>query len=297
MSEEKKEITGEETQLEVLKEENSSLAHKKKSNNSVVVINDKQYEVLPYEEINGYFGSRLENGLVELEDDYVYRTNPETGALMYKETFQLPDDFEDASSDDKLLLVANYLNGLVPYQEKKLTKETMPKPLLRGVYYRLGIAAGAMFLATLIYSYGAVTWHVFPLAGFYSLVYLWNAALCFYYAKTRNFKMFSGIVTKVETKNGWSPSLKKTYIQISNGKKFLTFEYKLKNKKDISIGSPVTIFIPNIAKIEEGPFGPTVNIVLAVSFSLDVKSSDKYGEYQDGRMRDRYANEFFEDAD
>lgn len=263
----------------------------------VILVNNKKYEVYPISKLPAPFESKLQMGMDVLDDDYVYKVNPETGALVYKPTFELPEDFNDASPEDKLVLAANYVSGLVPYKEKKLTKKTMPNPLLKGVYYRLATAAAAMLIATLVYIYGASTWHIFLLAGIYSFVYLWNAAISFYYAKTRNFKIFSGIVTNVSQSMAWSPSLRKTYLQISNGKKFMAVEYRLKNKKDIKIGTPVTVFVPNNVKLTEGPLGPTADVVLGISFSLDIKTADKYGEYQDGRMQDTMVNDFFEDAD
>lgn len=265
-------------------------------NKQVVLINDHKYEVLPYEKVKPFFGSELASGKEVLDDDYVYKITPETGALVYKETFELPADFQDASPQDKLLLIDNYIGGLVPYKEKKLTSKTMPKPLLKGVFYRVGVAALAISISSILYLLKMTTWHIFPLAGIYSFVYLWNAALTFYYAKTRNFKMFSGVVTNVETQYGWSPSLRKTYLQVSNGKKFLAFQYDLRKKKDIKIGTPVTVFIPNTLELHEGPLGPTADIVLGISFSLDAKASDKYGEYQDGRMRDIRAEDYFNDV-
>lgn len=266
-------------------------------NKQVVLINNNKYEVLPYEKVKPFFGGELTSGKKVLDDDYVYKITPETGALVYQETFELPKEFKDASPEDQLLLISNYMGGLVPYKEKKLTAKTMPKPLLKGVFFRIGVAALAMLISTVLYWLHMTTWHIFPLAGVYSFVYLWNAALTFYYAKTRNFKMFSGIVTNVETEMGWSPSLRKTYLQVSNGKKFLAFQYDLRRKKDIKIGTPVTVFIPNTLELREGPLGPTADIVLGISFSLDAKSSDKYGEYQDGRMKDVRVEDYFNDVD
>ena len=263
----------------------------------VIILNNRKIEVYPADKVKPFVGFKLKEDKDILKDDCVYRVTPETGQLMYQETFQLPEDFDDASPDDKVLLMLNYLGGLVPYEEKKLTRKTMPAPLLKGVYYRIGVAALAMLVSTLLYLIGAATWHIFPLAGFYSAVYLWNAALAFYYGKTRNFKVFSGIVTNVERTMAWSPSLRRTYIQISNGKKFISFKYNVKKKSDIKIGTPVTIFIPNNIDLVEGPLGPTADVVLGISFSLDVKSADVYGEYQDGRMKDVNINEYFNDVD
>lgn len=263
----------------------------------IVILDDKKYELLPKDKVPVFFGLQLLTKKDEiLDDDYVYRIDTKTGDLVYKEPFELPDSLDDLDNDTFDLVISNYMGGLVPYKEKKLNKQTIPRPLYKSILYRLGIGAAALVFATIMYLVSFTTWHIFPLAGIYSLIYFINAGLVFYYAKTRNFKMFSGIVTHIETSLGWSKSLRRTYIQLSNGKKFLAFQYNLGRGSKIKEGTPATVFMPNNTPIVEGPLGPTAQYIFAVSFSIDVKSADKYGEYQDGRMHDRSAEDYFSDT-
>lgn len=261
-----------------------------------VIVGNKKYELLPLEETKNNFYDRLVMGDKEvLNDDYVYKVNPVNSKIKLYSDFKIPDKIGDATIQDMQLVFANYHNSIVPYKEKKLTKETAPVPLIQNIKYRLLLAALSLFIAWFAIYARFATWHVLILAGMYSLVHLLNAATTAYYTHTRNFKVFSGVITNIYTKMNISPSLRRSYIQISNGKKFITFPYKLSKSNNFKTGTPVTIFIPNNAEIKEGEMGPTVDYLLGISFSIDIKSANKQGEYQDNRMKDTMAEDFFND--
>lgn len=264
--------------------------------NSVTIIADgKKYELLPLEDLGVSFVSKfLDEGSEILDDEYVYRVNPENSQLMLHEGFQMPESLDNLDVNELELLILNHINSLVPYAEKKLTKETTPRPLLKASYSNFIIAGLAAFTAFFTYFTGIFQWHIFPLAAIYGGVYLYNGILEQYFIKTRNFKMFSGVITNIHTSLEWWPSLRRTHIQISNGKKFLTFPYNLPKKHKFTIGTPVTIFFPNSATIKEGDLGPTVDLILGISLSVDMKSADISGEYQDGKMQDMSTREFFD---
>lgn len=277
--------------------EGRSLVVRDEDKSEIVIVDGKKYELKPFEKLatQPTFFMKLASGEEKADESLVYRVSPDTGLLLCKQSFPLPENYEKLSGREQQLVVLNSIYSLVPITEKKLETNTMPKPLLNILKMRLLLGFGGLGFAALAYMLQFASWHVFPFFAIYSFVQFWNAANTYYYIRTRNFKMFSGIITNIFTKNGWSPSLRKVFIQISNGKKFITFPYNFKGKKTIKTGSPATIFIPNNAEITETEFGPTVDLLLAVSFSLDVKSADKAGEYQDGRMKDKNVIDFFEE--
>lgn len=267
----------------------------KDAKKKLVVVGNRKYELTSMELLPDPFPSRFSRGEKVLKDDFVYRVSE--GKLKYQEPFPLPSFSELAKmeTEERNLLFANYYSGLVPYEEKILTKETMPAPLWRGVWFPLFWAGFIMTMAVLIYIIGFATWHVLLLAGIYSSVFVVNFLFGLYYAKTRNFKIFSGVVSAVNTKLAWSKSLRRSYIQITNGRKFLSFRYHVAKENSFPPGTPVTIFFANSEPIYEGAFGPTIDNVLSVYFSVDVKGANKHGEYQDGHMKNQTASEFFED--
>lgn len=270
----------------------------KSDNTSVMIYKGEKYQLLPIDQLDTPFPVKLNKKEIQMDKDKVYKVVPGTYNLIYENKIPVPDDLLQLPAEQQSLILANHFASLTPKGEKILTTETMPKPLLSTLMFRLGMAVWFIILAIVAHTTGFATWHIYIIMGLCSFINLYNAAITYYYIKTRNFKMFSGIITNIHVQNGWSPSFRKTYVQISNGKKFLTFPFgksKLNKNGSLQIGSPVTIFIPNIAPIKETFYGPTVEFLLAVSFSLDIKSSDSKGEFKDGRMNNQSTYKFFKD--
>lgn len=272
-----------------------------KQENKVIIQNGQKYELIPTDELpTTYLDIKEFESFLDAteDDDLLYQIDPRTNSL----TLDRPSDdlisLDGLTQEEVFLLISNKMALANPKTEKKLEFETMPMPIQGEIKMRAKNFFIMALISFLAFYFEIASHKVFYFLAFYGLVQALNVYNIYTLSKTRNFKVFTGVVSKVIIENKHLKSIRKSYLQVKNGPngpKYLTIPFYVKHPEDYPEGSPVTIFLPNNIEIKESEYGPMAERYLAVTFSLDVKSSNIEGEYQDGRMLDTNALDYFED--
>lgn len=274
--------------------------------NEIVNIADTNYFVQDDNLIELKEGKELEKSLMDSEivgrnykqegldfsDDKIYARDKDNVLLFTSDKFDNFPDLSKLNNEERSLVVNNFYDSLKYVTKKKLEYNDLPFPLAGIINQRLILSFIILTLVLVGYFVDFLNWPWLVLAGILILSQLFSLVYTYYLAKTRNFRMFSGVVVQNIDTFRFIPSLKRRYVQISDGKRFLNFQVRY-NDDSFKEGMPVTVYMSVFDTLEETKYGPLIEKPLAISKGVEVSAVDEEGNFKDGKVKDRKVDDFF----